>query len=102
MLWPTLVAAFLVSLVTVWLNDVAVSWGRSGMERVALAAAEEIAYGLLRTERSYSTPQFSINVKRVEDRRLIRPIVTIAGQGSIRASPSPRTRPNCTRTSKDC
>ncbi|MGO8747535.1 MAG: LptF/LptG family permease [Thermoguttaceae bacterium] len=82
MLWPTLVVAFLVSLVTVWLNDVAVSWGRSGVERVALAAAEEIAYGLLRTEHSYSTPQFSINVKHVEGRQLIHPIVTIAGQGS--------------------
>ena len=29
-LWPVWVVAFLLSLLTVWLNDVAVSWGRLG------------------------------------------------------------------------
>jgi len=74
-LLPALGLAFFVSLVAVWLNDVAVSWGRKGMQRVVLHSVEQIAYGMLRTQRSYSTPQFSINVKRVDDRKLIRPMI---------------------------
>lgn len=75
-LWPALIAAFLLSLATVWLNDLAVSWGRTGVQRVALEAIEEIAYGMLRTRRSYSSQQFSINVKQVQGRTLIKPTMS--------------------------
>jgi lipopolysaccharide export system permease protein len=81
MLWPALVVAFLLSLGTVVLNDVAVSWGRRGVERVFVEEVEEIAYGMLRTQRRYSHPNFDINVKRVEGRRLIRPTLTIKARG---------------------
>lgn len=81
-LWPALVMAFLVSLVTVWLNDKAVSWGRQGVRRIVVDAIEEIVYSMLRTERCYSSPYFTINVKRVEDRTLIQPFVTINARGS--------------------
>ena len=74
---PALGLAFLVSLVTVWLIDVAFSWGYAGIQRVILESAEEIAYGVLRTQRSYSTRQFSISVSRVLGRRLLQPTVTI-------------------------
>lgn len=74
---PALILAFLVSLLGVWLNDIAVSWGRRGMQRVILRSAEQIAYGLLRTQRSYSNDQFSINVKEVKDRRLILPTICL-------------------------
>jgi lipopolysaccharide export system permease protein len=74
---PVLILAFFVSLGGVWLNDLAVSWGRKGMQRVILHSVEKIAYGLLRTQRSYSNAQFSINVKRVDDRRLILPTIYI-------------------------
>ena len=47
--WPALVLGFVVSLAAVWLNDVAVSWGRLGANRVILQSVEEIAYGMLRT-----------------------------------------------------
>lgn len=80
-LWPAFVAAFLISLVTVWLNDLAVSWGRDGAQRVIVDAVEEIAYSMLRTKRRYSSSNFAINVKRVEGRRLIRPTLTIRGSG---------------------
>ena len=63
---PALALAFLVSLITVWLVDVAFSWGHAGIQRVILESAEEIAYGVLRTQRSYSTRQFSITVGRVD------------------------------------
>jgi lipopolysaccharide export system permease protein len=72
---PALVLAFLVSLVAVWLNDLAVSWGRRGMERVVLHSVEQIIYGMLRSQSSYRTKQFSVSVKDVEDRRLIRPMI---------------------------
>ena len=77
LLWPTYIAAFLVSLVAVWLNDLAVSWGRNGAEQVVFGAVEEIAYNTLRTQRRYSSRSFAINVQRVEGRRLIRPTVSI-------------------------
>jgi len=76
LLSPVLILAFLISLVAVWLNDLGVSWGRLGVEKVVLAAAEEIAYGMLRTHHSYSTKQFSINVKRVDGRQLIQPHIS--------------------------
>ncbi len=75
--WPTLVVAFLLSLATVWLNDVACSWGREGTQKVVVGAVEDIVYGMLRAQRRYSVPGLSINVQRVEGRRLIRPTLSI-------------------------
>src|SRR5688500_4062343 len=68
--WPVFALAFLLSLGTVWLNDLAVSWGRNGARQVVLEAIDEIVYGMLRTQRSYSSEKFAINVKRVEGRTL--------------------------------
>jgi lipopolysaccharide export system permease protein len=76
---PALILAFLVSLVAVWLNDLAVSWGRRGMERVVLHSVEQIIYGMLRSQSSYRTKQFSVSVKEVDDRRLIRPMISFHG-----------------------
>lgn len=81
-LWPAIILAFLLSLVTVWLNDLAVSWGRNGVQRVVVEAVEEIVYGMLRTQKSYSSPHFSINVKRVDGRRLILPTLSLKGRGN--------------------
>jgi len=80
-LWPVFVLATVMSLGTVWLNDVAVSWGYQGVQRVVLTAVEDIAYGMLRTQRSYSTPQFSVNVKRVDGRKLINPTFRFQASG---------------------
>jgi len=84
-LWPAYIFAFLLSLVTVWLNDVAVSWGRHGVRCVVLDSVEEIVYGMLKAEGSYQSPGFSINVKRVEGRRLILPIVSMEARGNAPA-----------------
>jgi lipopolysaccharide export system permease protein len=80
-LWPGYVFAFLVSLTAVWLNDVAASWGERGVRRVVLQSVEQIAYGMLRTQKAYSTKQFSINVVDVQDRKLIRPTLTFHASG---------------------
>ncbi len=77
LLWPMIVLAALVSFATVWLNDVAVSWGREGMQRVVIESVEQIAYGMLKTQKSYSTPRMNINVRRVEGRRLIQPTLVL-------------------------
>jgi lipopolysaccharide export system permease protein len=102
-IWPVAMLAVVVSLFSVWLNDVAVSWGRDGVRRVVVGSLEEIIYGRLRQQRSYSTAQLSINVKGVEGRRLIRPTlsfqpggasppVTIsAAEAALRADPAAGT-----------
>jgi len=81
-LWPALILAFLLSLLTVWLNDLAVTWGRSGARRVLIEAVEEIAYSMLKTHKQYNSPTFSINVKDVKDRRLILPTVLLKQGGT--------------------
>lgn len=81
-LWPTLALSFLLSLGTVVLYDVAVSWGRDGVRRVIVDSVEEIAYGMLRTQRQFSRPSFDINVREVRDDRLIGPTLTLKPLGS--------------------
>lgn len=75
--WPSMVLSFLLSLGAVWLNDVAMSWGRTGMQRVLVEAGEDIAYSMLRTQKQFTCAAFSIIVQDVDGRTLIRPTVTI-------------------------
>jgi lipopolysaccharide export system permease protein len=81
LLWPAIALAFLVSLVAVWLNDVAVSWGRDGMTRVVIESVEEIAYGRLEMQHSYSSKSFAINVHDVVGKRMINPTITFQNSG---------------------
>jgi lipopolysaccharide export system permease protein len=68
--------AFLLSFPAVWINDLAVSWGRPGVERVILRSFEEIVLGTLRARRSYENEKgFTIHVLEVRDRWLIRPTI---------------------------
>jgi lipopolysaccharide export system permease protein len=78
LLSPVFALSFLLSLVGVWLNDVSYSWGHAGMQRVVIQSAEEIVYGLLRSQKSFANPRFSILVKGVDGRRLI-PMGATAG-----------------------
>ena len=80
-LWPTFVFAFLLSVVAVWLNDVASGWGREGAKRVVIESVVEIMYSRLGQQRSYSSRMFSINVKAVEGRKLIEPTFSFAPEG---------------------
>jgi lipopolysaccharide export system permease protein len=85
-LWPTIFTALLLSLITVWLNDVAVSWGRNGARRIVVQAAEKIAYNMLQARKEYTSPAFSILVQDVHDRRLIRPTITLPARGKTPAT----------------
>lgn len=73
LVWPTLVLAGLVSFGAVILNDVAVSWGRGGVQRVILESLEEIVYGRLRTTRSFSNDKLKVSVKRLAGKQLVQP-----------------------------
>jgi len=72
-LWPALLLATLLSFATVWLNDLAMSWGFHGMQRVVIDSLEEIAYGMLRAKKSFTTSAFSVTVRDVQGRKLIEP-----------------------------
>jgi|694.fasta_scaffold60250_2 lipopolysaccharide export system permease protein len=76
-IWPAITVALVVSFVSVWLNDVAVSWGRDGVKRVIIESVEQILYGRLRTEGSYSSPKLEIVVKAVDGRKLVKPVLTL-------------------------
>lgn len=82
MIMPAMLLAFVLSLLSVWLNDVAFSWGYAGVQRVVIESIEEIAYSTLRARRSFSDSRFSIVVKRVDGRRLVQPVITFNGTGS--------------------
>ena len=80
---PTLVLAFMLSLLAVWLNDIAFSWGAPGVNRVVLLSLEEIVYGWLSKQGSYSTTSgFSIHVQGVgeDGRELISPTISFRPQ----------------------
>src|SRR3990172_6983078 len=62
LVWPTLILATLVSFVAVVINDVAVSWGMIGVQRVALQSFEEIVYGHLRMSHSHNLGKANITV----------------------------------------
>ncbi|HPU06166.1 MAG TPA: LptF/LptG family permease, partial [Thermogutta sp.] len=64
----------------VWTYDLAATWGRPGARRVVVESVEQIAYGMLRTRKSYSSQKFSLVVKDVVGKRLISPIITVQVQ----------------------
>jgi lipopolysaccharide export system permease protein len=87
-LWPALAVAVLLSFATVWLNDLAMSWGFHGVQRVVVDSLEDIAYGMLRTRKTFATPAFSVTVQDVRGKTLVRPMFTLTENGrraSIRA-----------------
>lgn len=76
---PTLIASLLLSLFAVWINDIAFSWGKPGMNRVIMHSIEQIVYGYLSTQGSYTSHQgFSIHVHGIgeDGRTLISPTIT--------------------------
>lgn len=75
---PTLLLALILSPVAVWSSDLAMSWGMPGINRVVMNSIEDIVYGVLRNQHSYSTARgFSIHVQDVQDRWLIQPTINI-------------------------
>ena len=77
-LWPVMVLGSLVSLLSVWLNDLAVTWGHHGINAVVYRAAEEIILNELKTKHTFSSSEVTIVVKGVdESKRLLSPSISI-------------------------
>jgi lipopolysaccharide export system permease protein len=83
LLQPALIFAALLSPVAVVVSDLAVSWGRPGVNRVVLSSIVDIAYRVLDAQHSYSPDHgFSIHVREVQGRKLIHPTVTVRSRGA--------------------
>lgn len=76
---PALILSLLLSLFAVWLNDVAFSWGRPGINRVVMHSLEQVVYNYLSSHGSYSSSQgLSIHVHGIgpDGRELLLPTIT--------------------------
>lgn len=104
LLQPAVIFAALLSPAAVWISDLAVSWGRPGVNRVVLMSIEDIAYRVLRSQHSYTSDHgFSIHVREVIGKRMIAPTVTVhsgnkggtiklsADEGQLRLDPETQT-----------
>ncbi|MCA9237888.1 MAG: LptF/LptG family permease [Planctomycetales bacterium] len=85
-IWPSFALAAAVSLGAVVTNDVAVSWGDDGVKRVILESLEEVAYSKLSTTGRFRTDRLQVNVRAVEDHRLIGPTIQLAARPGRQAS----------------
>lgn len=72
-IWPALAMTVVLSFATVWLNDLAMSWGFYGLQQVIIDSAEEIAYTKLRSQKTFKSDAFEVTVKDVVGRQLIEP-----------------------------
>ncbi len=82
LIWPTLILATLISFAGVYINNLAVSWGARGVQRVFIESIEDVVYGHLRMHRSYSSGKVSINVRGVEGKKLRQPTLIVAASGN--------------------
>ncbi|MCC9602805.1 LptF/LptG family permease [Stieleria sp. JC731] len=80
-LQPAFIFAFLLSPFAVYISDLAVSWGRPGMNRVVMLSIEDIVYRKMRSQHSYTDDGFSIHVRDVKGKILEYPTVTIHSGG---------------------
>lgn len=81
-LFPALLLGVAVSMGMIWLNDVAITWGASGMQSVIAESVEEVVFRLLKTERSFRNGHIEIYVKQVRGRKLIEPRLKLRGENN--------------------
>jgi lipopolysaccharide export system permease protein len=84
-LFPVMMLGIIVSLFAVWLNEMAVTWGRVGINTVLYLAAEDILLEQLKRNHTFETQaqDITIMVKGVENRRLLSPTITRKKPSSI-------------------
>ncbi len=68
--WPAIILSFLLSLITVILNDVAVPWGRQGAYRVILTSVERTIYAVLAADQKFNNGRLSFSVQEIDGRDL--------------------------------
>ena len=82
-LFPAIMLGLSVSLGMIWLNDVAITWGASGMRSVIAESVEDVVFRLLKTERSFRNGHIEIYVKQVIGRKLIAPRLKVRNNGRV-------------------
>lgn len=81
-LQPAIIFAFLLSPISVYMSNLAVSWGRPGVNRVVMLSIEDIVYRKMRSQHSYTDDGFSIHVRDVKGQRLEYPTITLHSGGA--------------------
>ncbi len=82
---PVVVLGVLISVPSVWLNDLAVSWAKPAMQLVILRSFEEIIYRGLSSKKAYNSEKgFAIHVQEVRDRWLIKPNIWMQSENQLR------------------
>jgi lipopolysaccharide export system permease protein len=81
LIWPTLAVAVLVSFGGVYVNNLAVSWGTQGVQRIFIESLEEAVYGHLQVHRNFTSGRLSIVVRGVEGRVLRQPTLVVDASG---------------------
>jgi lipopolysaccharide export system permease protein len=74
---PTLALSLPISFLAVWLDEVDATWGSTGPQRILVENVEDVAYGILKRQRIYRRPEFTLVVKDVHERTLICPHLTL-------------------------
>jgi lipopolysaccharide export system permease protein len=79
-IWPAIVLALLFSIGVLYLQEVAATFGRPSVARVGAQSVKEIAYGMLKKNKSCKLPTFEIVVVDVdlETEMLISPTITMS------------------------
>jgi lipopolysaccharide export system permease protein len=74
---PVILLGVVLSLICVGLYDLGEAWGQRGIRQVVVNSAEKIAYRYLRTKHAYKKGHVTLNVKAVEGRKLMRPLLVM-------------------------
>lgn len=82
MVVPALVIAVIVSLATVWLNDIAATWGRRGIYQVILHTSAQSIYAMLEAEGTFSKGKMYITVDQVDGDNLVNPFIRRQGKNA--------------------
>ncbi len=82
---PIVVLGVLLSVPSVWLNDMAVSWAKPAMQLIVLRSFEEVIYRGLSSKKSYNSDKgFAIHVQEVKDRWLIKPKIWMQTESQLK------------------
>ncbi len=82
---PAVALGTLLSIPSVWLNDMAVSWAKPAMQHVILRSLEEIIYRGLSSKKAYNSERgFAIHVQEVKDRWLIKPKIWMQNENALK------------------
>ncbi|MDR1963017.1 MAG: LptF/LptG family permease [Planctomycetaceae bacterium] len=76
-LLPVMALGIFVSLFAVWVNEMAVTWGRAGINTVIYFSSEDILLEQLKRTHTFETDNITIMVKGVDNRRLISPTIAL-------------------------